>query len=62
MILTKKNIAIIGLGNIGSYLYKFLHKNRKLLSKKNNCIPNIVYVSAKNRKKNRGIYINKKNG
>ena len=25
----KLNIAIIGLGNIGSYLYKFLKKNKK---------------------------------
>ena len=30
----KKNIAIIGLGNIGSYLYKYLQTNRKILSKK----------------------------
>ena len=47
----KLNIAIIGLGNIGSYLYKYLIKNKKILSKKNNCIPNIIYVSAKNRNK-----------
>ena len=46
------NIAIIGLGNIGSYLYKYLQTNKKILSKKNNCIPNIVYVAAKNQKKN----------
>ena len=31
------NIAIIGLGNIGSYLYKYLQTNNKILSKKNNC-------------------------
>ncbi len=54
----KLNIAIIGLGNIGSYLYKYLKKNKKILSKKNNCIPNVVFVSAKNKKKNRGIKIN----
>ena len=24
----KLNIAIVGLGNIGSYLYKYLEKNR----------------------------------
>ena len=30
----KLNIAIVGLGNIGSYLYKFLHTNKKILSKK----------------------------
>ena len=28
------NIAIIGLGNIGCYLYKYLKKNKKILSKK----------------------------
>ena len=56
----KLNIAIIGLGNIGSYLYKFLKKNKEILSKKNNCIPNIIYISAKNRNRNRGFKINKK--
>ena len=30
----KMNIAIIGLGNIGSYLFKYLNKNKKILSKK----------------------------
>ena len=55
----KMNIAIIGLGNIGSYLYAFLKNNRKILSKKNNCIPNINYVSAKNFKKKRNMNINK---
>ena len=29
----KMNIAIIGLGNIGSYLFKYLKKNKKILSK-----------------------------
>ncbi len=53
------NIAIIGLGNIGSYLYKFLQLNKKILSKKNNCILNLVYVSAKNRNKKRQFKINK---
>jgi homoserine dehydrogenase len=56
----KLNIAIIGLGNIGSYLYKYLQNNREILSKKNNCIPEIIYVSAKNKKKKRNIKINKK--
>ena len=37
----KLNIAIIGLGNIGSYLFKYLKKNKVILSKKNNCIPNV---------------------
>ncbi len=56
----KMNIAIIGLGNIGSYLFKYLKKNKKILSKKNNCIPSIVYVSAKNKTKRRGFKISKK--
>ena len=30
----KLNIAIIGLGNIGSYLYKYLKTNKEILSKK----------------------------
>ncbi len=54
------NIAIVGLGNIGSYLYKYLHTNKNILAKKNNCIPNVIYVSAKNKKKNRGFAIPKK--
>ena len=56
----KLNIAIIGLGNIGSYLYKYLQINKKKLSKKNNCIPNVIYVSAKSKNKKRKIKINKK--
>ena len=56
----KLNIAIIGLGNIGSYLFKYLKLNKKILSKKNNCIPNIIYVSAKNIKRKRSIKINRK--
>tara|TARA_A100001011_G_scaffold360499_1_gene407838 strand:- start:976 stop:2271 length:1296 start_codon:yes stop_codon:yes gene_type:complete len=56
----KKNIAIVGLGNIGSYLYKYLHTNKETLAKKNNCVPNVLYVSAKNIKKKRNIKINKK--
>ncbi len=56
----KLNIAIIGLGNIGSYLYKYLQTNKEILSKKNNCIPNIIFVSAKNRNRKRNIKINKK--
>ena len=55
----KLNIAIIGLGNIGSYLYKYLNDNKKILTKKNNCLPLIKYVSAKSKKKNRNIKIKK---
>ena len=56
----KINIAIIGLGNIGSYLYKYLNDNIKILTKKNNCLPFIKYVSARNKKRKRNIKIDKK--
>ena len=55
----KLNIAIIGLGNIGSYLYKYLNDNKEILTKKNNCIPFIKYISARNRRKKRNIKIKK---
>ena len=55
----KINIAIIGLGNIGSYLFKYLNDNKKILTEKNNCRPIIKYVSAKNFKKKRNIKIKK---
>ena len=35
----KLNIAIIGLGNIGSYLFKYLRENKNILTEKNNCVP-----------------------
>ena len=54
------NIAIIGLGNIGCYLFKYLNDNRKILTEKNNCLPNVKYVSAKNKNKKRNIRIKKK--
>ena len=49
------NIAIIGLGNIGSYLFKYLNDNKKILTEKNNCLPIVKYVSARNKKKKRTI-------
>ncbi len=55
----KLNIAIIGLGNIGSYLYKYLNDNNKILTEKNNCLPVVKYVSAKKKKKKRNIKIKK---
>ncbi len=56
----KLNIVIVGLGNIGSYLYKYLKSNKDILAKKNNCIPNVIFVSAKNKNRKRNIKINKK--
>ena len=55
----KLNIAIIGLGNIGSYLFKYLRDNKKILTEKNNCLPIVKYVSAKNKKRKRNIAIKK---
>jgi len=55
----KLNIEIIGLGNIGTYLFKYLKENRKILTKKNNCLPIVKYVSAKNKNKKRNIKIHK---
>ena len=51
----KLNIAIIGLGNIGSYLFKYLKDNKKILTEKNNCVPIVKYVSAKNKNRKRKI-------
>ena len=55
----KLNIAIIGLGNIGCYLYKYLNDNKKILTEKNNCIPIVKYISAKRKNKKRGITFKK---
>ena len=53
------NIAIIGLGNIGSYLFNYLKVNKKILTEKNNCIPIVKYVCVKNIKKKRNVKIKK---
>ena len=51
----KKNIAIIGLGNIGSYFYKYVNSNKKKIFNKTNSIPNILFVSAKSKNKKRKV-------
>ena len=56
----KLNIAIVGLGNTGSYLFQYLNDNKKILTEKNNCLPVIKYVSARNKIKKRNIKIKKK--
>ena len=53
------NIAIVGLGNIGSYLFNYLNKNKNYLSNKNNAQFEIVYVSAKSKNKKRNIKLKK---
>ena len=55
----KINIAIVGLGNIGLYLYEHINKHRGLIEKKTNVKLNIKYVSAKNPSKKRRIKIPK---
>ena len=54
-----KNIAIIGFGNIGSYFYKTLEKNKKLIATKTGVIPFVKYISAKSFNKKRKIKIPK---
>ena len=55
----KLNIAIVGLGNIGSYLFNYLKNNKYILSSKNNCIPNVLYISAKNKSRKRNFKFKK---
>ena len=55
----KINIAIVGLGNIGSNLYKHLINNKQSIIEKNNVNFEIKYVAAKNKNKKRKIKIPK---
>ncbi len=54
------NIVIVGLGNIGSYFYNYLKKNKHIIYNKTNTMPNILYVSAKSLKKKRSFSFPKK--
>ena len=56
----KMNIAIVGFGNIGSYFYNYLNKNKKNIFNKTNTAPNILYVSAKSFAKKRKFSLPKK--
>ena len=60
--MTKKkiNIALAGFGNIGSYFYNILNKNKKNIYIKTGKIPFVKYISAKNINKKRNIKIPKK--
>ena len=55
----KFNIALVGFGNIGSYFYKTLEKNKKNISIKTGKIPFIKYISARNFNKRRNVKIPK---
>ena len=54
------NIALVGFGNIGSYFYKILEKNKKSIFLKTGKKPIIKYISARNIGKKRAIKIPKK--
>ena len=55
----KINVAIVGFGNIGSYFYKTLQKNKKTITIKTGKIPFVKYISAKNINKKRNVKIPK---
>ena len=55
----KINIAIAGYGNIGSYFYKILEKNKKTISLKTGKTPVVKYISSRNIKKKRKIKLPK---
>ena len=55
-----KNIAIIGLGQIGLYLYNELKLKKKEIEIKTGKKINIVAISAKNKTKKRRFKIDKK--
>ncbi len=54
------NIAVVGLGNVGSYLLNELNKKKKEIENKVGKKINIVAISAKNINKKRKFKINKK--
>ena len=56
MKIKKINIAIVGLGNVGSYFYNFLRKNQSKIALKTGRKPIIKYISAKNKSKKRKIF------
>ena len=53
------NIAIVGFGNIGSYFYKTLAKNTKLIALKTGKVPYVKFIASKNFKKKRIIKLPK---
>ncbi len=56
----KIGIGIVGLGNIGSFLYKEILSKKKDIGLKTNTKISIVAISAKNSKKKRSFKFNKK--
>jgi len=41
------NIAIVGLGNVGSEVYRHLVKNKRVIEKNTNSTYQIKYISAR---------------
>jgi homoserine dehydrogenase len=54
------NIAIVGLGNVGSEVYRHLVKNKRVIEKNTNSTYQIKYISAKT--SNKKIVFQKKCG
>tara|TARA_A100001011_G_scaffold173578_1_gene182294 strand:+ start:249 stop:1541 length:1293 start_codon:yes stop_codon:yes gene_type:complete len=54
------NIAIVGLGQVGIYLYNELKSKKKEIETKSGKIINIVAISAKNKNKKRRFKVDKK--
>ena len=54
------NIAVVGLGQVGIYLYNELNSKKKEIEIKTGKKINIVAISAKKRNKKRRFKINKK--
>ena len=54
------NIAIVGLGQIGIYLYNELQTKKKIIELKTGKQIKIVAISAKNKNKKRRFKIDKK--
>ena len=57
---SKINIAIVGLGQIGIYLYNELQTKKKIIELKTGKQIKIVAISAKNKNKKRRFKIDKK--
>ena len=53
------NIAIVGLGQVGNYLYNELNLKKKSIEVKTGKRLNIVAISAKNKSKKRKFEVNK---
>ena len=54
------NIGIVGLGQVGNYLYNELKTKKKEIEKKTGKKIQVVAISAKNKNKKRRFKINKK--